>query len=40
MVAGIACSIDRANAFAFTPDSRGMAVAEYDDRVWFYRLPD
>jgi len=33
-------AIDRANAFAFTPDGRGMAVAEYNDRVWFYHLPD
>jgi hypothetical protein len=31
--------INRANAIVFT-DDQTLAVAEYNDRVWPYRLPD
>ena len=32
--------VDRPQGLVFTPDSRRIATAEYNDRVWLYQLPD
>jgi WD40 repeat protein len=32
--------VDRPSGLVFTPDSRRIATAEYNDRVWLYRLPE
>lgn len=31
--------VERPSGLVFTPDSRRIATAEYNDRVWLYRLP-
>jgi WD40 repeat protein len=32
--------VDRPSGLVFTPDSRRIATAEYNDRVWLYQLPE